>query len=219
MPIEVYYWGMMARGAPIVQILEHTGTEYTYISDMKKFAEVMSKFGASTDCFAPPVVKDGDYIVSQSTAATMYVAKKCGLTPEGYDEYKTMQHIADIVDVFEGNLGKSNEDGPTLKKFLHGDRWKQLMTNLENGIKGPFYFGDKPCAADFFLAAHLDGRNKGVFDPLKERHGEDHTSAYPKVVGVLAALSKHETWANPKGPRPTNYMNPIKTEILDAYHN
>jgi hypothetical protein len=40
MPITVYYWPMLARGASLVRMLEHTGTPYEYISDRAKMAEV-----------------------------------------------------------------------------------------------------------------------------------------------------------------------------------
>ena len=94
--IKVYYWPMLARGAALVRMLEHTGTPYEYISDSSKFGEVMSKWGAPTDCFAPPVVVDGDFVVSQSTATCMYLGKKLGLTPAGYDEFKAMQRMVSL---------------------------------------------------------------------------------------------------------------------------
>ena len=154
--LKVYYWPMLARGAPLVRMLEHTGTAYEYISDPSRFAEVCSNKGAQGNCFAPPVIVDGDTIISQSTAATAYLGNKLGLTPPGFDQFKAMQFMADIVDTFEGNLGKHNEQGPALKKFLEGDRFKALMGNLERGIVGPYYFGAEPSCVDFFLAAHMD---------------------------------------------------------------
>lgn len=74
----------------------------------------MSKWGAPTDCFAPPVVVDGDMTVSQSTASCLYLGNKLGLEPPGFNVYKATQHMIDIVDTFEGNLGKHNEHGPTV---------------------------------------------------------------------------------------------------------
>ena len=49
-------------------------------------------------------------------------------------------------------------DGPTLKKFIEGARWANLMGNIERSIKGPFYFGADPCCCDFFLLQALDWR-------------------------------------------------------------
>jgi len=222
MTIKVYYWNMLARGAAPLRILEHTETPYEYISEMPKFGAVMSKFGANTDCFAPPVVEDGDYIISQSTAATMYLGKKLGLTPPGYDDFKTMQHMADIVDLFEGNLGKNNEHGPTLKKFLEGDRFKQLMTNLESGIKGPYYYGDQPCAADFFLGAHMDWRMANVFDPLNAKYGVEPLAPYKKIVGLhdaLKATDGYKRFAAKEEKEKPKAMGPIKDDVLNAYND
>ena len=176
----------------------------------------MSKWGASTDCFAPPVVVDGDVVISQSTATCMYLGNKLGLIPAGFDTFKAIQQMVDIVDVFEGNLGKNNEQGPTLKKFLEGDRWPQLMKNLEAGIKGPYYCGDEPCCVDFFLAAHVDSRKATLFEPLKAKLGVDALSAFPKIEKVWALLSATEAWANYKGP--LGHMRPIKDEILESYN-
>ena len=215
--IQVYYWPMLARGASLVRMLEHTGTPYDYISDSSRFGEAMSKWGAPTDCFAPPVVVDGDFVVSQSTASCLYLGNKLGLEPTGFNVFKAQQHMVDIVDTFEGNLGKSNEHGPTLKKFLEGERWPMLMKNLEAGIKGPFYCGDAPCAVDFFLAAHVDSRKATLFDPLNAKHGVDALAPFPKVLTVWRELSSADPWKKYQGP--LQHMRPIKDEILDAYHS
>ena len=106
-------------------MLEHTGTPYEYVSDKAKMAEYASAWGSTAgDTFAPPILVDGDVVVSQSIATCLYLGKKLGLEPPGYDVYKAMQYCTDIVDTFEGNLGKNNEDGATLKAFLEGDRWR-----------------------------------------------------------------------------------------------
>jgi len=213
--IKVYYWPFLARGASLIRMLEHTGTPYEYISDKAEMAKYCSAFGAEEfDTFAPPVVVDGDMVVGQSIASCLYLGKKLGLTPAAYNEYKAMQSCSDIVDVFEGNLGKKNEDGPTLKEFLEGSRWKALMCNLERGIAGPFYFGDSPSAVDFFLLQHLDWRSSSLFDPLKSKYGVDAMAPYPKMLAIQAALRATDAYKNYKALSP---MGPIKDEILAAF--
>ena len=133
--IKVYYWPLLARGASLVRMLEHTGTPYEYLSGMPSFTNVCSVWEGEGDTLAPPVLVDGDFSISQSTATCFYLGKKLGLTPPDFNEFKAMQYLVDIVDVFEGNLGKNNEHGPTLKKFLEGSRWPKLMSNLERSIK------------------------------------------------------------------------------------
>jgi len=214
MTIEIYYWPFLVRGASLVRMLEHTKTPYKYISDKAQMATVCSAFGATSgDTFAPPVVKDGDYLVSQSVASCLYLGKKLGLTPPGYDDFKAIQYCSDIVDAFEGGVGKNNEDGAALKKYLTGERFKAQLSNLERAIQGPFYFGAEPSAVDFFLLQHMDWRDGSLFTPLKDR-GLDALAPYPKVCGVHAALKATDAYKGYSGGLPL--PGPIKDEILDA---
>uniref|UniRef100_A0A7S4M3K0 Glutathione transferase n=1 Tax=Prymnesium polylepis TaxID=72548 RepID=A0A7S4M3K0_9EUKA len=216
MVLQVYYWPMLARGAALVRMLEHTGTEYTYTSDKGEMAKLASAFGASVaDTFAPPIVVDGDVMVSQSVASCLYVGEKVGLLPDSINKFKAMQYCADIVDTFEGNLGKHNEAADALKAFLEGSRFKSLMANLERGIKGPFYFGDEPSAVDFFLLQHMDWRSWTIFDPLKEApYNVDVLKEYPKVVAIRDALRATDAYKKFDKMKP---MGPIKEEILCAF--
>jgi len=216
-PIKVYYWPFLGRGASLVRMLEHTGTDYEYHSDRDVMSKVCSVWDGDADTFAPPVVVDGDIIISQSTAACLYVGKAVGLTPPNFSECKAVQFLMDIVDVFEGGLGKNNEEGPVLKKWLEGDRWRKLLTNLERGIQGPFYFGSEPCCVDFFLAAQVDFRTVTLFSQLKAKLGLDVLAKYPKISGIYAALSGTEAW---KTTKPNlGHMKPVDAKIIDSYYS
>jgi len=213
--LKVYYWPMLARGAPLVRMLEHTGTPYEYISEAPKMGEVGSFRAGAGDVFAPPIVVDGDFVLSQSVATAMYIGKKCDLTPPGFQEFKAVQYMLDIVDVFENGFGKNNEQGPTLKKYLEGERWPKLMGNLERGIQGPFYFGAEPSCVDFFLLGHLDWREP-TFEKLRERFQVDPIAAFPKVSAIGAELRKAKGY---KEFTAVRMMNPVKDEVLDAYNS
>jgi len=216
--LKVYYWPMLARGAPLVRMLEHTATPYEYISDFAELSKLGSFKTGSGDVFAPPFIVDGDFVISQSTACTLYLGDKLGLTPEGYSAPKAVQYMGDIVDTFEGNLGKNNESGPELKAFLEGDRWAKLAGNIERGIKGPYYFGDSLSCVDFFLAAHLDWRSTQVFNPLKARHGVDALAPFPKMVAIHEAIKATDAHKNFAGIQNDRGISPIKDEILDSYN-
>jgi len=213
--MKVYYWPFLARSAGIVRILEHTGTPYEYISDKVQLDKVCSAWGAEGNTFAPPVVVDGDYVVSQSIAATLYVGKKL-LMCKDYDDFKAIQFCGDIVDTFEGGVGKNNEDGKILKGFLEGPRFARLMGNVERGIKGPYYFGDEPSGVDFFLLMHLDWRYRNVFNPLKDRYGVDVMKDYPKMAAIYTTLTATEAYKAFDKMKPPG---PIKDEILEAYNS
>jgi len=211
----VYYWPLLGRGAPIFRLLEYKGVDYEWISDKAKMAEICSAFGADKyDTFAPPVVVDGDYVINQSTAATYYLGKKLGMEPAGFDSAKAFQHLATVVDIFEGGLAGSNGNGPTLKKFLEGGRWASLMANLERGIQGPFYFGAEPSCVDFFLFAHLDNAIATVFAPVKAKYGVDAMAPYAKCLAIHAALSSTDAYKASK----FTHSPPIKDEILNSYN-
>jgi len=206
----IYYWPMMARGAAIIRMFDYKGIEYEWVSDKEKMSAVCSTWGASGDTFAPPVLVDGETTISQQVAATIYAAQKCGYRHDA----KVMQFCLDIIDIFEGGWGKNNEQGPALKAWAEGDRCKNIMSNLERGIKGPYFMGDELSAADFLLLAHLDWRGSTIFAPLKEKYGVDIMKDYPKMAAIQAQLQAHQTYnKDHKG------MGPLKAEILEAYNN
>ena len=107
-------------------------------------------------------------------------------------------------------------DGPTLKKFIEGARWANLMGNIERSIKGPFYFGADPCCCDFFLLQALDWR-EATFEQLKSKLGVDVMAPYPKAVAVATALRAAPGYANYKGG--LKMMGPVKDEIIDSYND
>lgn len=212
--ITLYYWPFMIRGAACVRILEHTGTDYDYISSKEDMAKVCSTWGANGTTFAPPVIVDGEKHLSQQIACTAYLGDKL-LTDKSadFDPHRNIQFMLDVVDLSENGIGKSNEDGPTLNKYLNGDRFKAMAGNIERSIKGPYYFGDKPAGADFFLLAHMDWRCCGVFDPIKAKYGEDHLAQFPKICNLLDLLRSTSAYQNCKHKMP----GPIKEEILNSY--
>jgi len=224
-PIKILYWPRLIRGAPLVRMLEHTGTEYEYISDKAEMAKYCSTWTKAItgeepvgDNFAPPVVIDGDIMVSQSIAAALYLGNKLGLSSSvpGWNEYKAMQFCADIVDTFEGGLGSNNESGPALKAFVEGPRCANLMSNVERAIVGPYYFGEEPSTVDFFLLGHLDWRITSVFAPLKEKLGVDVMAEYPKMSAIYAALTATPGYINyPGGLSPPG---PIDDKIFETYN-
>merc|ERR1712100_83603 len=109
MSVTIYYWPMHGRASACFRICDYAGIEYTHKSEFPEIASVGGAFGAESTTFAPPIVVDGDYTISQSTAAAMYLGKKAGLL-DGVDEYKTMQILADLIDTFEGGIGKAGDD-------------------------------------------------------------------------------------------------------------
>jgi glutathione S-transferase len=213
--IKVYYWPMVARNAAVIRMLDHAKIPYEWISDKEKMNEVASVWGADSDTFAPPIVIDGDIKVSQQVACAMYIANKCKFLGGGADEAKVLQYCLDVIDVFENGWGKNNESGPQLKKWIEGDRLKALMGNIERSIKGPFYFGEEPCAADFQLFASLDQGVTNIWNPLEAMHNVDYFAAFPKMKALHERLSSTDEYKNSQ----LKLTPSLKAEVLMAYND
>ena len=216
--VTVYYWPMFGRAGATVRMLEHAGIPYNFKSDFPDIAGHASTFGCTArDTFAPPIVQDGDYFISQSTTCALYVGDKCGLAAP--DIFKCSQHMNDIVDVFELGLAANKSKGAKdLKQFIEGDRLPKLFGNLERGIKGPFYYGDKPTVTDFFLTQHVDWAEGTLLGRLKAEKGVDIFAAYPKLYGVVTAVRNLESYKNYKGPLVTVRDDfKLKDEFVQEY--
>jgi glutathione S-transferase len=220
-PVTIYYWPMFGRGGSAIRMLEHAGAPYNHVSDMPSLAAKLSAFGCtSTDNFAPPLLIDGDEHISQSTAVAMHIGNKCGLNEGITNPAKAVQHLADIVDLFElGVSGALNQGGAALKAYLEGDRLPKLLGNMERGIKGPFFFGDSPTYVDFFLCAHIDWLDFTLFDRLTAEKSVGHMlTSYSKMRGVVDGIRALGSYLEYKGPLKTGQPNfRVKDEILSAY--
>ena len=207
--LKVYYWPMFGRAGAALRMLEHTGTKYEHISAFPDIAGVCTAFGGGSDTFAPPIVVDGEYQISQSTAVTTYVGQKSGLGA-GVDQFKAAQYLADIVDLFEGGIGKnSGAGGAALKIYLEGDgsekpsRFTKQATNLSRGIKGPYFFGDSPSYVDFFLCQHMDWQDEMCLRRLREEIQLDCFGPYPKIKAVAEGIRNLDSYKNYSGPLKT----------------
>ena len=225
--VQVYYWPMLGRSGAVVRMLEHSGTPYEHISEFSEIAKRGSAFGGdAADTFAPPIVVDGDFQISQSTAVTLYIGNKVGLN-EGLNQSKAVQWLGDIVDAFEGGLAKTIAEGPAaLKKYLEGEgdgkpsRFAKQMNNLSRAIKGPFFAGEKPTLVDFFLCQHVDWQDALTLNRLREDTGVDIFAPYPKIVSVYEGIRNLDSYKNYAGPLKTDRPGfAPKDEFFAEYKN
>lgn len=202
--ITVYYHPLFGRAGALVRMLEHAKVPYTFKSNFPELASVASSFGGLGDTFAPPVVVDGDNVISQSTATAFYIGQKTGLDAGIPSAPKALQHLADIVDVFENGIASAKaKGGKELKVFLEGGRFEKLVSNLERGIKGPFYYGDQPTFVDFFLVQHVDFQAAVFLNRLKAEKGVDAFGAYPKIQGIVDGIRELPSYSGYAGPLQT----------------
>ena len=225
-----------------MRMLEEAGIDYEHKQEFGDIASVSSAFGAKGSAFAPPVVVDGSYVISQSTACALCkltghtkhgreskltlfslnrlrvtdVGKCCGFT-KGMDESKAVQYLIDIVDTFEGGLNKAADSGPTLKEYLEGERFAKQVGNIDRSIKGPFYFGDSPTAPDFFLCNLLDWFDHMLLVRLKEEKGVDALGPFKKIQGVLNGIRNLESYKRYKGVPIIKDDFKTKDEVFKNY--
>jgi len=129
-PIELYYWpGIQGRGEFVRLLLEDAGAPYVDVVrqkknglvDMMRFLEG-EKSGALP--FAPPFVKVGDIIVSQTANVLAFLAARLGLVPDD-----------------ERLRAEANQIQLTLADFL-GE-----IHDTHHPIAGGLYYEDQKAAA------------------------------------------------------------------------
>ena len=53
-------------------MLEEAKVDFTHVSSVPEIKQIAAAFGGNSTTFAPPILVDGDAIVSQSSAVAMY---------------------------------------------------------------------------------------------------------------------------------------------------
>jgi glutathione S-transferase len=107
-PIELYYWpGIQGRGEFVRVLLEDAGAAYVDVArERKNGEEAMTRFLESEESgplpFAPPFVKVGSVIVSQTANILAFLAPRFGLVPDDdalrAEASQIQLTLADFVD-------------------------------------------------------------------------------------------------------------------------
>lgn len=109
MPYELYYWdGLQGRGEFVRLALEEAQAPYVDVARGSRKAGqgeavMMAVLNSKTERFipfAPPFLKDGELIVSQTANILLYLGPKLGLAPENDSRYVVhglQLTIADMV--------------------------------------------------------------------------------------------------------------------------
>jgi len=217
--LTLYYWPLLGRANAAVRMLEEAGIEYEHVSDMKQLAGKASAFGAQGTTFAPPIVQDGDKIISQTIAVNQYIGEKCGFD-KGVDRALALQYMLDAGDL-QSELGRKNENPDTFCDFMKGkdgkpSRFSLWLNNIERSIKGPFYFGDTATYVDYHLTATMDWLEGMTFNAVKEETGTDYLEDATKVrelVGRIRALESYKKFD--RLPLKTPTMG-IKKDVIEG---
>jgi glutathione S-transferase len=90
MPYELYYWpGIQGRGEFVRLALEAAGVAYVDVArergagrGMKAMMSMLEGAAAPYTPFAPPLLRDGEIVVSHAANILQYLGPKLGLTPK-----------------------------------------------------------------------------------------------------------------------------------------
>jgi glutathione S-transferase len=207
---------MMGRCGAQFLMLDYAGLKYEHKESLEEIISVSSVFGAQTGNFAPPVIVDGDMILSQSYSQCIYIGRKAGLEPGSFCQFKAMQMLADIDDWLTNNFKPENSKTLTssqyLKTFLEGadgnpGRFAAYATMVEFNITGGFVFGAEPSCVDFFLANQLDFVYHTILRKLQDHTGTDLLASFPKIAGVWQRIRELPSYK-------TSYMNSEKRPVI-----
>ena len=147
--IELYYWpGLPGRGEFVRLIFEQAGEPYLDIGP-EQGIDAIVKMRQSNEGFAPPYIKDGDFILAQVPAISLYLGRKYGLVPTGeMESAKVAQLLLTVMDVVNEvhdthhpiNVALSYEEQKTealakANPFLNGrlERWLGYFDVTLNG--------------------------------------------------------------------------------------
>lgn len=126
-----------------------------------------------------------------------------------------------VKDLFEGGIGKNNEDGKMLRKYLEGDgtkpsRFSLFASAIELQIKGPFLSGETMSYADFYLGHILEYYTATTLEKLQSKTGVNVFAPYPKISAIARSIAGLESKARIAAPliRDTSV---IKDAIVAAY--
>ena len=226
MVVKVYYWPFLGRGGAIIRMLAEANVEYQHISDMSEMSKVCAVFGGGegVGTLAPPVVVDGDVTISQSIAANMYIGTKYGFPVPPNEDFKAIQYMDDIKDLFENGIGKMNEDGGNLKTYLQGDgtagnkpsRFAIFASCIERNVIGPYFFGDKVSYVDFYFANLYAMYYGTTLGKLEAKTNVDVFGPYPKLKEIAEKIMNLTSAKSIAVPSHLERFE-IKDDVVEAY--
>jgi hypothetical protein len=191
---------IQGRGAPILSILGGGKAKYTIDGDLEGevFTSVITQHANDkATMFSVPALQDGDLKFSQSQAIINYLGKKLNMLPASEaNQVRAQQYVGDIMDLFCEMLKPAFVAGdakPASVKAAY-KRMGDFSNLIDRQIKGPFYFGEKPCYVDYALAGVIASMN----DLHKETFKVMSTPVTAKMTAIHATLKPSTTDAQTK---------------------
>lgn len=208
---ELFYWPIAGRGEFVRVIFEEAGVPFKEHNDFEMLVSMFKKGKKEGwPCLAPPMLKRGDFNLTQTPVICKYLGKQFGFYPEGdLNEVHAEQINATIHDyILEGMLSfhgkdfigsyndQKEETKPYIKAFV--DRrlpmflrhFEKLMIS-NNGGDG-FVVGDKLTYVDLGLMHALRATASQFPEEWKQLDGipklrafKDRMEARPRLASYF----------------------------------
>ena len=189
--IVIKYWPILARASGLFRMCAEAGVEWKHVTT----APVMGAafFGAETSNLAPPILEDGDVVLSQAVACHQYLGNKFGFNKNIKIPELAIQYMNDLSDLHsemgdKAIAGKKSNDVHALQEYVMGDRYKRHLQAINRSIKGPYYFGDEPTYVDFAVCSYLDMCEYKWLLPLVPKSGDTIAKYAPKLKSIYEKI-------------------------------
>ena len=146
MRVELYYWPtIQGRGEFVRLLLEEAGVDYIDVARGKGGMAAMMRFLEGEEPgalpFAPPFVKVGDAVVSQTATILAYLAPKLGLVP---DDEALRAEASQIQLTIADFVGESHDTHhPIAGRLYYEDQKREAKRRAQDFVKErmPKYLG------------------------------------------------------------------------------
>lgn len=175
--LRLYYWpGLPGRGEPVRLVLEQAAVPYVDVGRLpasegggpRGVAAVLDGRLGGLRPLAPPVLQDGDRVISQSANICAYLAKRHGLVSAEaeLDANQLQLVLADLVGEAHDThhpvatgLYYEDQKGEALRAAEHfrDVRMPKFLAYLEDVRRGPWLLGAELTYVDLTLAWVLAG--------------------------------------------------------------
>ncbi|EXK30167.1 glutathione S-transferase [Fusarium oxysporum f. sp. lycopersici 4287] len=186
-PYELIYWPVIpGRGEFVRLVFEEAGVPYSDVAQHIEKGMNAVKSLTSTDnigdehnppALAPPALKHGDLLISQTPNILLYVAPRLGLAPkEGNGVYHLNEIVLTILDGLVNELHDTHhpiaislyyedqkEESKKKSKYFIKERlpkyfkYMQRVLDAKTSGEGPWLYGDSLTYADLVLFQAVDG--------------------------------------------------------------
>jgi len=212
--MKIYYHPASTTSRPLMLFAEENGLDVEFkVVDLFTGEHVQPAFGEINPSHLVPVLEDGDFRLTESSAILKYLAEKSG-SPAYPKELRQRAKVNEMMDWINTQLcrdfayglvypqifpaHKRPNDATQAQQLAWGKEraagWMKVLDEKLLGPKKAYLCGDAITIADYFGAA---------FVALGDAIGCDY-SAYPNIKRWLGKMKSLKSW---------NRVN----EVIDGY--